>query len=197
LRQKKYTFEDIVHFLRRCELEMSIITTTPPSVGQEAQRANQNDDLPAGPLSPAAEPGSAANNKVEEYPVVYKDLFDLFEAMRGDEPELSKEQIIRNFRIATVNVIYSDEEGPPPGQDGLKKSDKSKAMESRQERVRRDQEAKVDAVLKEFIWQIKADKNKKAVIADIEKETMLVPRFKKDILEKNFRFKKATDKEAH
>ena len=129
--------------------------------------------------------------------MVYKDLFDLFEAMRGDEPELSKEQIIRNFRIATVNVIYSDEEGPPPGQDGLKKPDKSKAMESRQERVRRDQEARVDAVLKEFISQIKADKNKKAIIAAIEKETMLVPRFKKDILEKNFRFRKAADKEAH
>ena len=203
MRQKKYTFEDIVHFLRRCELEMSIITTTPPATGQAAQRAEL-----AGPLSPAADPGSKSNNKVEEYPVVYKDLFDLFEAMRGDEPELSREQIMRNFRIATVNVVYSeeaDEEGPP-AKDGLKKSDKSKAMDGRQEakeRGRREREAskldaKVDAVMKEFVWQIKADKSRKAAIAiaDIEKETMLLPSFKA-LLSKNFRFKKAAEKEAH
>lgn len=58
---------------------------------------------------------SADGVRPEDFPVVYKDLYDLFRALKGKEPEfLQRQQLLDGFRIPPVNVVHSDEE------DGLK-----------------------------------------------------------------------------
>lgn len=129
LRAEKYSFEDVVYLLKRSKFEMSLIARQPPDA-----RGGPPKTGPAGAPGPAGPRAVAGGLRPEEFPVVYKDLFDLFQALKGNEPEyVHRSQLVKEFKIPRVNIEkYSDEEDEAGEKDGMQ-AGKKQPEDGRQE----------------------------------------------------------------
>jgi hypothetical protein len=175
LRAERYSFEDVIYFLRRCKFDLSLIAKH-PGASQQAQRpgAREQTGRPGVP--------SAAGARPEDFRVVYKDLYDLFQALKGKEPEfLQRQQLLEGFRIPQVNVIHSDEEDGIKG--ALKKSKqtdlpssrrpKNQETHGRSQKEKEEREArKVETILKDFSRHVESDPNARMMLEELEKETL-------------------------
>lgn len=126
LRADRFSFEDIVYLLKRCNFEMSVLETQRPGPRRQPSGPGLAGTPGFGP------PQSKEGPRPEEFPVVYKDLFDLFQVLKGNEPEfLLKQQVMDGLKIPRLDVVHSDEE-EAVGKDG-KKSGKKRQADGRQE----------------------------------------------------------------